>query len=578
MDELTAKRIAQWLSGPYDAETKREIKRLQKEDTKTLEDAFYCDLEFGTGGMRGIIGVGTNRMNKYTVGAAAQGIANFLKETVEELPKIVISYDSRIKSADFAKISADIFSANGIMTYLFDDIRPTPELSFAVRELQCDAGVMITASHNPKEYNGYKVYWKDGGQLVPPQDKQVMNHVKAVDDISKILWKRDAKLVTKIGKKIDDIYLKQVRSLSIHLPKSERAKNLKIVYTPLHGTGIALVPKALKRFGFNNVTVVEEQAIPDGTFPTVVYPNPEEAEALKMSLEYAERIQADLVLATDPDADRVGIAVRNAEGKMQLLNGNQTATLLVNYVLEHRLKPGNDIRNPYIVKTIVTTDLLCDMALSYNIECREVLTGFKYIAETIRKLEGNGTYLVGGEESYGYLVGDFVRDKDAVSACCLIAEMAACYMVTHRDNHRLLTEVLDDIYRKYGLYREGLVSLTKKGQDGLQEIQKMMDNFRQNPPQSIAGIEVIKMHDILLQKYYDYRYDTNGPLNLPVSNVLQFFLRDGSKVTVRPSGTEPKIKFYFSVVGRVAKRNELEPMKAQLAQKIEDLKAAVLAF
>jgi len=577
MEDKTLIRVEKWLSGDYDQETKDEIKRLQKEDPKGLEDAFYCDLEFGTGGMRGIIGVGTNRMNKYTVGAAAQGIANFMNATVKENPRIVISFDSRIMSREFAQISADIFSANGIQTFLFDDIRPTPELSFAVRELKCQAGVMITASHNPKEYNGYKVYGDDGGQLVPPYDKMVLEEVKKVTDVSMISWKRKASLVKVIGKKIDDIYLKQVRSLSLHLPKSEKGKSLKIVYTPLHGTGIALVPQALKMYGFNNVTIVEPQAIPDGTFPTVVYPNPEEHEALKMALECADKIQADLVLATDPDADRVGIAVRNSDGEMQLLNGNQTATLLFNYVLENRLKKGNEIKNPFVVKTIVTTDLLRDIALNYNIECCEVLTGFKYIAETIRKYEGSATYLVGGEESYGYLVGDFVRDKDAVSACCLIAEMAACYRVTHRDGHKLLTEVLDDIYCTFGLYQEGLLSLSKKGKDGLKEIQDMMSRFRSNPPKEIAGIPVVKMHDVLFQKYYDYRYDTNGTLDLPSSNVLQFFLKDGSKVTVRPSGTEPKIKFYFSVVTPSPKRANIAEEKVKLAEKIELLKKAIVS-
>ncbi|MBO4489463.1 MAG: phospho-sugar mutase [Bacteroidales bacterium] len=578
MDDNTKRRIETWLNGAYDQEIKDEIKRMQQEDPKALEDAFYCDLEFGTGGMRGIIGVGTNRMNKYTVGAAAQGIANFMKATVPHDPRIVISYDSRIMSREFAQISADIFSANGIQTFLFDDIRPTPELSFAVRELHCQAGVMITASHNPKEYNGYKVYGDDGGQLVAPYDRLVLDEVKKVTDISMISWQRKASLVKVIGKKIDDIYLKHVRALSLHLPKSEKGKNLKIVYTPLHGTGIALVPQALKMFGFKDVTVVAPQAIPDGTFPTVVYPNPEEHEALKLALQCADEIHADLVLATDPDADRVGIAVRNADGEMQLMNGNQTATLLFNYVLEHQLKKGHDIKNPYVVKTIVTTDLLKDIALDYNIDCYEVLTGFKYIAETIRSHEQDATYLVGGEESYGYLVGDFVRDKDAVSACCLIAEMAACYKVIHRENHKLLTEVLDDIYYQYGLYQEGLLSLTKKGQDGLNEIRQMMEKFRTKPPKTIGGIEVVKMHDVQLQKYYDYRYGTNGPLDLPSSNVLQFFLKDGSKLTVRPSGTEPKIKFYFSVTTKVNRRNEMAARKLELQQKIEDLKKAMLEF
>ncbi len=578
MDDKTTRRIEKWLDGAYDQETKKEIKRLQKSDPKALEDAFYCDLEFGTGGMRGILGVGTNRMNKYTVGAAAQGIANFLKATVSGTSKIVISFDSRIQSDEFAQISADIFSANGIKTYLFDGIRPTPELSFAVRELQCNAGVMITASHNPKEYNGYKVYGDDGGQLVAPYDRQVMDEVQKVTDIAQIQWKRNPKLVTIIGSKIDEIYLKKVRALSLHIPKSERAKNMKIVYTPLHGTGIALVPEALRRYGFTNVTIVEPQAIPDGTFPTVVYPNPEEHEALKLALQKADEIQADLVLATDPDADRVGIAVRDADGEMQLLNGNQTATLLFNYVLENKLQGDHKIKNPYVVKTIVTTDLLRDIALDYNIECYEVLTGFKYIAETIRQHEQQATYLVGGEESYGYLVGDFVRDKDAVSACCLIAEMAACYMITHRGNHKLLTEVLDDIYYRYGVYQEGLLSLTKKGQDGLNEIRLMMEKFRTHPPQSIARVEVVKMHDVQLQKYFDYRYGTNGPLNLPPSNVLQFFLKDGSKVTVRPSGTEPKIKFYFSVTARAKRRSEVKLVKEELQRKIAVLKEAMLSF
>jgi len=577
MDKNIQQKIDIWLQDNYDQATKDEILRLQKEHPSELTESFYKDLEFGTGGLRGIMGVGTNRMNNYTVGFATQGLANYLLKCFpDEQVKVAISHDSRINSRQFAEISANILSSNGIEVFLFEDLRPTPELSFAVRELKCNAGIMITASHNPKEYNGYKVYWQDGGQLVPPHDKNVIAEVSQVTALSQVKMEARTELIHSIGKDIDNIYLDKVVKLSINPACISKARNLKIVYTPLHGTGITMVPKALELLGFNNVTIVKEQATADGNFPTVKSPNPEEKSALELALKKAKSLDADLVLATDPDADRVGIAVKDTEGKLRLLNGNQTGTLLIHYVLSQIQRKKKLTENQFIVKTIVTTDLIDKIANDYNIDCENVLTGFKYIAESILKKEGNAQFLVGGEESYGYLVGDFVRDKDAVSACCLIAEMAAYYATTGREGHQLLIEVLNDIYHQYGYYKEDLLSITKKGKSGLEDIQKMMARYRQTPPKRLAFSKVIMMKDYHVSKSYNLENGANEIIDLPSSNVLQFFTADGSKVTVRPSGTEPKIKFYFSVNTSLKKRTSFTEAENELNVRIERLKNDIL--
>ncbi len=552
----TQMNIDSWLTGKFDQNTKKEILRMQEEDPAGLSDAFYRTLEFGTGGMRGILGVGTNRMNKYTVGFATQGLANYLIRCFKENIKVAISFDSRNGSTEFANIAANILAANEIQVYLFDSLRPTPELSFAVRHLQCNAGIMITASHNPKEYNGYKVYWNDGGQLVPPHDKNVINEVNKIKEVDQVKWDGRPDLIRSIGKDIDNVYLTLVKRLSLHPEVVAENPDLCIVYTPLHGTGISVVPQALADYGFKNVHIVEEQAVTDGNFPTVKSPNPEESAALELAVKLAKKEKADIVLATDPDADRVGIAVRGKGGKYQLFNGNQTATLLFHYVLSQtKIDPTDN--NNFVVKTIVTTDLIEEIASDYNVECHNVLTGFKYIAEKIREFEGKKTFLVGGEESYGYLVGDFVRDKDAVSACCLIAEMAAYYKTVHK---RTLIQQLEMLYR------------TEPGEAGMQAIQQRMSDLRENMPRTLGGQTVLKVHDYKAQHTCNMVSTTNDRIELPVSNVLQFITADGSKVTVRPSGTEPKIKFYFSVCMTMEPDQPLEEADTILANRIDALK------
>ena len=564
----TQMNIDSWLTGKFDQNTKKEILRMQEEDPAGLSDAFYRTLEFGTGGMRGILGVGTNRMNKYTVGFATQGLANYLIRCFKENIKVAISFDSRNGSTEFANIAANILAANEIQVYLFDSLRPTPELSFAVRHLQCNAGIMITASHNPKEYNGYKVYWNDGGQLVPPHDKNVINEVNKIKEVDQVKWDGRPDLIRSIGKDIDNVYLTLVKRLSLHPEVVAENPDLCIVYTPLHGTGISVVPQALADYGFKNVHIVEEQAVTDGNFPTVKSPNPEESAALELAVKLAKKEKADIVLATDPDADRVGIAVRGKGGKYQLFNGNPTATLLFHYVLSQtKIDPTDN--NNFVVKTIVTTDLIEEIASDYNVECHNVLTGFKYIAEKIREFEGKKTFLVGGEESYGYLVGDFVRDKDAVSACCLIAEMAAYYKTVHK---RTLIQQLEMLYRQYSYYKEAMVSLTEPGEAGMQAIQKRMSDLRENMPRTLGGQTVLKVHDYKAQHTCNMVSTTNDRIELPVSNVLQFITADGSKVTVRPSGTEPKIKFYFSVCMTMEPDQPLEEADTILANRIDALK------
>lgn len=573
MDNTIQSKIASWLNGNYDQATKDEITRLQQENPEELTDAFYRDLEFGTGGLRGIMGVGTNRMNRYTVGAATQGLANYLKmQFPGEDIKVAIAFDSRNNSNNFARKSADILSANGIVCYLFEELRPTPELSFAVRYLQCNAGIVITASHNPKEYNGYKVYWKDGGQLVPPHDKNVIGEVQKVDSIDKIKWGGDnlQNLIKIIGKEVDEVYLNAVKSLSLNPEVITRHADLKIVFTPLHGTGI-MVPKALAKYGFSNVSVVESQAKPDGNFPTVSYPNPEEKSALALALQDAELQHADLVMATDPDADRVGVAIRNADGQMELLNGNMVASLLTYYILSEKKRKGDLKETDFVVKTIVTTDLLQEIADSFNIACFDVLTGFKYIAEKIDEHEGKRRFLCGGEESYGFLIGDFVRDKDAVSTCCLVAELAAFLA----DQNKTMADLLNDLYHQYAFFKEEQVSITKKGKSGAEEIQKMMKTFRDNPMKEINGSRVCKIKDYLSGQVCDVLKDTTSPTGLPKSDVLQFFTEDHSSVTVRPSGTEPKIKFYISVREK-KEGNTVECIHEILDQRIENIKQRII--
>lgn len=567
-NEITAKAQA-WLDSNIDESAKAEIKDLMS-DQEALTEAFYKDLEFGTGGLRGIMGIGSNRINKYTIGMATQGLANYLNKTYPDKEvKVAIAHDSRNNSRLFAEITASVFSANNIKVYLFDALRPTPELSFAIRELGCDSGVVLTASHNPREYNGYKAYWNDGGQLVPPHDKNVIEEVQKIDTIDQIKFTSNNDLIIPIGKDIDDKYLTEVKKLSLSPDAIEAQKDLKIVFSPIHGTGITLVPQSLKEFGFTNVTIVEEQAEPEGNgdFPTVVYPNPEEQEALSLALKKAEEIDADLIMATDPDADRVGIAVKDLDGNFQLLNGNQTGSLLVYYVLQRYKELGKFQGNEYVVNTIVTTDLIAKVAAHYEVECPSTLTGFKYIAALIKANEGQKNYLVGGEESYGYLFGDFVRDKDAVSSCAMIAEMCAYA----KSKGMSLFEMMLDMYEKFGFYQEKLISLTKKGKKGAEEISEMMSQFRSNPPKSFAGSSVVKLIDYQQSVSRDLTNNSESPIDYPKSNVLQFFTENGYKISARPSGTEPKIKFYISVNQSLDNKGDFQKVKASLGEIIEKI-------
>jgi len=574
MENLIKEKVSIWLNGNYDQTTKEEVLKLLQTNEKELMDAFYRDLEFGTGGLRGIMGVGTNRMNKYTVGFATQGFVNYLKQQFPNKPlKVAICFDSRNNSKYFAGITADVFSANGIFCYLFEELRPTPELSFAVRELQCDGGVMVTASHNPKEYNGYKAYWNDGAQLIPPHDVNVIAAVEQIASVDDVKWERNLDLVQTIGEEMDDLYLKQVQTLSsANNAIKDAAKNLKIVYTPLHGTGITMVPKALKMWGFENIHIVEEQSVPNGDFPTVVSPNPEEKAAMELALKKAKEIDADLILATDPDADRIAAGIKNLKGEYLLLNGNQVVILLTYYLLSQREAENKLQATDYVIKTIVSTELIPKMANDYGIECFDVLTGFKYIAAVIRENEGKRKYIGGGEESFGYLAGDFVRDKDAVSACCLFAEMAA---QATANNSTLYMELLK-IYQKYGYYKEDLLSITKKGKEGIEEIKQMMVNYRNHPPKEINGSKVVCIKDYLLHKTEDLITGKTEKIELPTSDVLQFFTEDGSKVSVRPSGTEPKIKYYFAVCHKLSNIDEVEELDKTLAERIEAIKKSIV--
>ncbi|WP_224997291.1 phospho-sugar mutase [Cesiribacter sp. SM1] len=559
-----------WLSSPaVDEQSKLQIRQwLDSNNENELTEAFYKDLEFGTGGLRGIMGVGSNRMNKYTVGLATQGLANYLKKCFpDQQVKVAIAHDSRNNSRFFAETTADVFSANGIQVYLFESLRPTPELSFAIRHLGCQSGVVLTASHNPKEYNGYKAYWNDGAQLVPPHDKNVITEVGKLKDISEVNFNKNQQLISLIGKEVDEAYISKVVGLSVSPEAIKAQSDLKIVFTPIHGTGITLVPQVLQRMGFQNVHVVQEQAEPNGNFPTVEYPNPEEAEALSLALKKAKELDADILMGTDPDADRVGIAIKNNAGEWQLLNGNQTGALLIYYMLEAWKEKGKLNGRQYIVKTIVTTDLIDTMAEEYGVDCYNTLTGFKYIAGVIRELEGKKEFIAGGEESYGYLISDFVRDKDAVASCAMIAEMAAWA----KNSGKGLYELLQEMYKRFGYYQESLVSVTKPGKSGAEEIQKMMSELRENPPQEVGGSPLAKIMDYEQGICWKPNEGEEERLDFPRSNVLQFLTEDGSKISARPSGTEPKIKFYVSVNTKAKAGEDAQDVKSRLDNKVRQI-------
>lgn len=569
MEQIIQDKINTWLGGNYDDKTKEEIKRLQRENkVEELTDSFYRTLEFGTGGLRGLMGVGSNRMNKYTVGAATQGLANYLKKSFpDEQIKVAIAYDSRNNSKYFAEVTANVFSANGIKVYLFKELRPTPELSFAIRHFNCHSGVVVTASHNPKEYNGYKVYWNDGSQVITPHDKNIINEVNNIQSIDEIKFESKENKIELIGEEIDKLYLDKLYGISLSGKEIKNQHDLKIVFSPIHGTGITLVPKALEKLGFTNVTVVKEQSEPNGNFPTVVYPNPEEKDAMSLSVKKAREIDADIVMATDPDADRVGIAVKNHKNEFQLLNGNQTGTLIFSYLIERWRELGKLTGKEYIAKTIVTTDLIDKIAQKNGVECYNVLTGFKYIAGLMREFEGKKTFIAGAEESYGYLIGDFVRDKDAIASCAIIAEIAAYA----KDKGFTLYDWLLNIYVEYGYYKEDLISLTKKGRSGAEEIKAMMNKFRSNPPALVNGKKLVKISDYENSVERDLVTGRETKIELPKSDVLQFLLEDGTKISARPSGTEPKIKFYFSVNESLANKQDFDSTGKTLNDKIENI-------
>ncbi len=570
LEESIVKKANIWLEGNYDEETKNTIRDLMENNPNEITESFYRDLEFGTGGLRGIMGVGSNRMNKYTVGSATQGFSNYLRMNFPELNeiKVAIAFDSRNNSKYFAQITADVFSANGIKVYLFENLKPTPELSFAIRHFGCQGGIVITASHNPKEYNGYKAYWNDGGQIISPHDKNIINEVNKISNINEVNFNGNIKLIEKVGDDFDDIYVANIKKLSLSPEIVEKQSDLCIVFTPIHGTGVKLVPQVLKDFGFKNIHIVEEQSeeFGNGNFPTVKSPNPEESAALQLAIEKAKRIGGDLVMATDPDADRVGIAVRNGDDFV-LLNGNQAATLLINYLLTKWNENDKLNGKEYIVKTIVTSELLFDLAKKYSVKHYDVLTGFKYIADIIKRLEGKETFIGGGEESYGYLVGDFVRDKDAVISCAMIAETAAWA----KNNGIGMLDLLKEIYVEHGFYKESLISVVRKGKSGAEEIQSMMAEFRTNPPKVMGGSKIICIKDYQNSKSLDLQSNETSIIDLPKSNVLQFFTEDGSKVSVRPSGTEPKIKFYFGLKGKLDKIDDYEKVNSELQKRIDKI-------
>ena len=563
-----------WLTPAYDAETQAEVKRMLENPDKTeLIEAFYKDLEFGTGGLRGIMGVGSNRMNIYTVGAATQGLSNYLNKCFagKKDISVVVGHDCRNNSRLFAEISANIFSANGIKVYLFEDMRPTPEMSFAIRHLGCQSGIILTASHNPKEYNGYKAYWDDGAQVLAPHDKGIIDEVNKVASAKDIKFEGNKDLIQIIGKEVDDEYLRQVHSISIDPEVIKRQKDLKIVYTPIHGTGMMLIPQSLKLWGFENVHCVPEQMVKSGDFPTVVSPNPENAEALTLAIKLAKEIDADIVMASDPDADRVGMACKDSKGEWVLINGNQTCLLFLYYIIKNRIAMGKMKGNEFIVKTIVTTELIKAVADKNHIKMLDCYTGFKWIAREIRLREGKEQYIGGGEESYGFLAEDFVRDKDAVSACSLLAEICAWA----KDQGKTLYDVLMDIYVEYGFSKEVTVNVVKPGKSGADEIKAMMDNFRACPPKELGGSEVVLVKDYKTLKATDANGNVTD-LDMPEpSNVLQFFTADGTKISVRPSGTEPKIKFYMEVQGEMGCRNCYASAESAAMEKIEAVKKSL---
>ncbi len=568
LETATAK-ANHWLNSNIDESSKKQVKKLLADsDTKELIDSFYKDLEFGTGGLRGIMGVGANCMNQYTVGAATQGLANYLiKSFPSKQIQIAIAYDSRNNSKYFAQVVANVFSANGILVHLFSDLRPTPLLSFAIRYLKCDSGVVVTASHNPKEYNGYKAYWNDGGQLVPPHDKDVIKEVNAITSFDQVKFTPDLSKIKPIGPEVEEAYYKEVIA---RIPRKEsilKQKNISLVYSSLHGAGITMVPECLKRLGFENVNVVEEQRTPDGNFPTVQSPNPEEKSAMELAMKKAKAINAELVMATDPDTDRVGFGIKNDNGEFFLLNGNQAFSLIMWFILNNL----NEKKDSYIAKTIVTTELVDDMAKAFGVECYNTLTGFKYIAELMGKLEGKKKFIAAGEESYGYMVGDFVRDKDAVSACAFFAAMAAAA----KDDGQTLYDWLVQMYIENSFYKEGLINLVRKGADGEQQIKAMMEKFRNDPPQTLAGEKIVRLLDYKSSLEKDLTSGKTTLITLPKSDVLQFYTEQGSKISVRPSGTEPKIKFYVSVKGVLTSKSDFEKVNEELENKIESIRQAL---
>ena len=569
IDQTIIEKAKTWLSTNYNQETRTEVQRLIDHQTDDLVESFYKDLEFGTGGLRGIMGVGSNRINKYTVGMTTQGFANYLKSQFRDLEeiKIVIGYDCRNNSQLFAQITADVMSANGIKAYLFENLRPTPEISFAIRELNCQGGVIITASHNPKEYNGYKVYWDDGGQLVAPHDKNVIDEVRKITNIAAVNFNPQKNLIEELGEEMDGLFIKAMKKVSLSPEIIQKQKDLKIVFTPIHGTSYKLVPQALKAYGFENVTIVKEQAIPDGNFSTVHSPNPEEKAALDMAINLAKEIDADIVMGTDPDADRVGIAVKNLEGEFEIINGNQTGSLLVYYLLTKWAEQNRLDGKQFVAKTIVTTTLIDSICDAFKVDCYDTLTGFKFIADLIKSKEGKQTFIGGGEESYGYLIGDFVRDKDAITSCAILAEIAAWA----KEEGTTIYGKLIEIYMQHGLYKERLLSITKQGKSGAEEIQEMIHNLRTNPPTEIDGSKVVMIKDYQSLESINPIGNTKEAIDLPKSNVLQYFTEDGTKVTARPSGTEPKIKFYFSVKAPLNNKAEFKTVNQQLENKLDNV-------
>ena len=572
MSQAIDEKVANWLAGNYDEATKQTIRDLQSKQPAELEDSFYKNLEFGTGGLRGIMGVGSNRINKYTIGMATQGFSNYLLKTYpNEKISVAIGHDSRNNARFFAETTAQVFAANGFTVYLFEALRPTPELSFAIRNLQCKAGVVCTASHNPKEYNGYKAYWNDGGQLVPPHDHNVIKEVDAIQSIDDVKWSGGEANIQLLGNAMDEAYMTMLKSLSVYPEVIAAQQDLKIVYTPIHGTGITLVPKVLAKYGFTNVHIVEEQSTPDGNFSTVIYPNPEESETMSMGLKKAKALNADILLGTDPDADRVGVGVKNHKGEWVLMNGNQTAVLAFAYMMEARKAKGIAKPNDMVVSTVVTTEMINEVAKQNQVNCYTVLTGFKWIAELVKEKEGKENYIIGGEESFGLMIGDQIRDKDAVSAVAILCEMAAY----EKSKGRTLFDKLIELYIQYGFYYETLISITKKGMNGQQEIAKMMEGYRQAPPSKINNAAVVTLLDYEKQMGKNLITGESWKIDLPKSNVLQFITEDGSKISARPSGTEPKIKFYFSVHTTLADKASFDEKHQNLQDKINGIIASM---